>query len=157
MSVAHLKTRTLEDAMLLPALPVLVVCCVLAGCDQPAVPVEFSKACAVEYEKKQVEMRGFLSARGSVFCSNRSGRMECGITFTETPGAQKSISAYIEQGSGANNVEKLKSGYKREDVKIHDNHGKIISLAEKVKLTGKLNVTPDLSTCFVDVAKIETQ
>ena len=97
----------------------LAACCVAAACTQPepGIPMEFSKACALENEKKVVEMNGFLSAAGSVFCSNRGGRMECGFKFTESPGAAKSISAYIEQGSGANTVDKLKSGYKREDVR----------------------------------------
>ena len=137
--------------------PALAVCCALAACKQPesGTPMEFSKACALENEKKVVEMNGYLSAAGSVFCSNRGGRMECGFKFTETPGAAKGISAYVEQGSGANTVEKLKSGYKREDVKIRNSTGNLINLAEKIKLTGKLNVTPDLSVCFIDVTKIE--
>ena len=134
----------------------LVACGLLAGCKQPepGTPMEFSKACALENEKKVVEMSGFLRAAGSVFCSNRGGRMECSFTFTESPGAAKGISAYIEQGSGANTVDKLKSGYKREDIKIRDNAGNLINLADKIKLTGKLNVTPDLSVCFIDVTII---
>lgn len=136
---------------------VLIAGCVLAACDQagPATPMEFSKACAVENEKKVVEMSGFVSPGRSVFCSNRSGRMECGFRFTETAGAEKGITAYIEQGTGANSVEKLKSSYKREDVKIRDHSGNLISLADRVKLTGKLSVTPDLSVCFIDVKKIQ--
>jgi putative hemolysin len=135
----------------------VVACALLAACTQSesGTPMDFSKACALENEKKVVEINGFLSAAGSVFCSNRGGRMECGFKFTEAPGAGKGITAYVEQGSGANTVDKLKSGYKREDVKIRDNAGNLINLSEKIKLTGKLNVTPDLSVCFIDVTKIE--
>lgn len=133
----------------------LFVCGVFAACDQSAMPVEFSKACDVENEKKVVEVNGFLSAAGSVSCSNRSGRMECGFTFTETPGAKESISVYIEQGTRANNVETPKRGYKRKDSQVRDDNGNIVNLAQKAKLTGKSNVAPDLSTCFIDVTKIE--
>src|SRR5258706_15656756 len=95
-------------------------CCLLAACSQtePGVPVEYSKACAVENEKKIVAVSGYLSAGVTVFCSNHGGRMECSYTFSETPGEKKGFSAHLEQGSGANTVEKMKSGYRREDVKI---------------------------------------
>jgi len=132
-------------------------CCLLAACSrtEPAVPVEFAKACAVENEKKIIAVSGFLRPAVTVFCSNHGGRMECGFTFAETADAKKGFSAEIEQGSGANTVDKLKSGYRREDVRIRDSAGNVINLAEKVKLTGKMNVTPDLSVCFLQVTKIE--
>jgi hypothetical protein len=117
--------------------------------------VEFSKACAVENEKKIIVVSGFLSPGVSVFCSNHGGRMECSYTFSETPGAKQGFSAHLEQGGGANAVDKLKSGYRREDVKIRDSAGNVINLAEKVTLTGKMNVTPDLKVCFLQVTKIE--
>ena len=140
----------------LPQLP-LLFCVALAACTQsePGVPMQFAKACAVENDKKRVEMSGFLSPGRSIFCSNRSGRMECGYRFTEKPDAGKGITAYIEQGTGANTADKLKSSYKREDVKIRDHNGNLVNLTDQLKLTGKLSVTPDLSACFIDVARIE--
>ena len=115
----------------------------------------FAKACAVENDGKRVQMSGLLSPGRTVFCSNRSGRMECGYRFTETPGTEKGITAYIAQGTGANGAEKLKSSYRREDVRIRDHGGNLINLSDKLKLTGKLSVTPDLSACFIDVTRIE--
>ena len=128
---------------------------VLAACSQPepGAPVGFSKACALENEKKILAVSGFLKPAGSVFCSNHGGRMECGFTFGETADAKKGFSAYIEQGSGANTVDKLKSGYRREDLKIRDSAGNVINLAEKVTLTGKMNVAPDV--CFLQVTRID--
>jgi hypothetical protein len=134
---------------------VLTGCSALAACQpETGAPMEFSKACARENEKRLVEMNGFLSAGRTVYCSNRSGRMECGYSFSELPSAEKGITAYIEQGSGANAAEKLQRNYKREDVRIRDDGGNLIKLADRVKVTGKLNVTPDLSTCFIDVTRI---
>jgi hypothetical protein len=139
-----------------PVLAALTGCWLLAACSEPepGLPMELARACAVENEKKVFEISGFLSAAGSVYCSNRSGRMECGFRFTETPGAAKGMSAYIAQGSGANSVEKLKSGYRREDIKIRDHAGNLINLDQKVKITGKMSVTPDLSVCFIDATTI---
>ena len=127
------------------------------GCGKPTtgVPVEFSKACTPENEKKYVELAGFLDAGGSVFCSNRGGRMECGFSLKENPADEKKISAYLEQGSSANMVEEFKSGYKREDIKIRDNGGNVINLADKVKVVGEMNVTPDAKVCFINVTNIE--
>ncbi len=130
---------------------------VLTSCSSSelGIPVEFSKACTVANEKKIVEVGGYLSTGRSVFCSNRGGRMECAYKLTEAPGAEKSITADIEQGARANQAEKLKSGYKREDIKIRDNNGNTIDLTKKVKVTGKMSVTPDLTVCLIQVTRIE--
>ena len=135
----------------------LFLIAVAAGCGRPTtgVPIEFSKACSPENEKKYVELAGFLDSGGSVFCSNRGGRMECSFNLKESAGDEKKISAYIEQGTSANTVEELKSGFKREDIKIRDNAGNVINLAEKVKVVGEMNVTPDAKVCFINVTKIE--
>lgn len=123
---------------------------------QTGVPVEFSKACSIENEKKYIEVSGFLNPGGSVFCSNiGGGNVKCGVKFTENPGDEKGFNADIEQGTWANNIEKLERGYKREDIKIHDNNGNIINLADKVKLTGEMNVTPGGEVCYLKVTKIE--
>ena len=81
--------------------------------------------------------------------------MECSFNFKESPTGEKKISAYIERGSSANTVEELKSGFKREDIKIRDNGGNVVNLDEKVKLTGEMNVTPDGKVCYINVTKIE--
>ena len=119
-------------------------------------PVDFANACKPESDKKYYEVAGYLSPRGSVFCSNiGSSRVECGLDLLETPGSEKKLSAQIQEGSGANSIEKLESGYKDSDIKIHDNSGQLINLSEKVRITGKMSTTPDGSVCFMQVDKIE--
>ncbi len=123
--------------------------------NKTGVPVEFSKACSPENEKKYVEVGGFFDDKGGVFCSNIGGRMECGFTLKEKPTDEKGFTAYIEQGDWANTVEKLQSGYKHEDIKIRASDGNPINLADRVKLTGEMNVAPGGSVCFIKVTKIE--
>jgi len=131
------------------------ICLFSSACNTVGEPVEFAKACSPDYEKKVVEISGFLSDKGGVFCSNiGGGPVKCGIKLTEAAESEKSISADIVQGTWANNIEKLERGYKKEDIKIHDNDGNIISIADKVKITGTLNTTGDPNVCFVSVAKI---
>lgn len=139
------------------SLAVLSLALAAFGCGRPTTgtPVEFANACNPENEKKYVETSGFLDSGGGVYCSNRSGRMECSFNLKENPNAEKKFSAYIERGSSANTVEELKSGFKREDIKIRDNGGNIINLAEKVKVTGEMNVTLDGKVCYLNVTKIE--
>lgn len=128
----------------------------ISSCNQTAVPTEFSKACIPENEKRYIEISGFLDEKGSVYCSNRSGRMECSFSLRDNPGSEKRIGAEIEVGTGANAVEELKKSYKPEDVKIRDNSGSIINLAERVKLTGQMSISPDSKVCFMTVTKIES-
>ena len=129
----------------------------LAGCkSREAVSVDLSKICAVDNEKKYVTTSGFIDDRGSVFCSNiGGGRMDCGFDVIAAPGGTRVFGADIEEGSGGNKVEKLESGYKSGDIKIHDNGGNIIKLSDKVTLTGEMSIAPDGSVCFMEVDKIE--
>lgn len=137
-------------------LVLLVPVMMMAGCTKTAVPVEISKICAADNEKKYISTSGFLDDRGSIFCSNiGGGPVRCGLDVVASPGSTKVFSADIEQGSGSDEIEKLPSGYKKEDIKVHDNGGKIIAFTDKVTLTGQMSITPDGSVCFMTVDKIE--
>ncbi len=137
-------------------LAVIFICCAAVGCNSTGTPVEFSKACSFENDKKYIEVNGFLDAKGAVYCSNTGGGpVRCSFKLLANPGDGKGFTADIERGTWANNVEELKSGYKIEDIKIHDNNGNIINLADKFKVTGKLNTVPDGSVCYLTVTKIE--
>ena len=139
------------------AVAILAAMALVAACNTVGVPTEFSKACGADNEKKVIEVGGVLAERGtSVFCSNTGGRMECGFVLLEAAGSDKKINVDIEQGSGANTVDKLEKGYKKEDVKIRDNAGNQIELGkDKVKVTGKMSVEPAMNVCFMQVYKIE--
>lgn len=140
---------------------VVLISVMLVGCNQTGKPVEYAKACDLENEKQYIEVNGFLDAGVSVYCSNTGGGpVRCGFKLFEKVGEGKGFTADIEQGTWGNNVEKLERGYKKEDIKIHDNSGKIIDLSKQVKLVGKMNVAksaanPEHDVCFLTVTKIE--
>jgi hypothetical protein len=142
----------------------IFIACAAAGCaTKTGVPTEFSKACDVENEKKYIEVTGYLIDKGGVFCSNTGGGpVRCGFKLVENPTSESGFSADIEQGTGANGVEKLPSGYKKEDIKIRDDGGNIIAPGQKVKLVGLMNVAkntsnPEYDVCYLTVSKIEKQ
>ena len=130
-----------------------------AACsEEPGVPVEYAKACSMENDKKNVEVTGFLDIKGGIFCSNTGGGpVRCGFKLKETAQAENGFSADIERGSGANTADQPESGFKREDIKVRDNAGAPVALGDKVKLTGKMNATPDGKVCYLTVSKIEKQ
>ena len=135
---------------------VILVCSIFVGCSKTAVPVDISKICSPDNEKKYVQTSGFLDDRGSIFCSNiGGGRMDCGMDVITSPGNPRVFGADIEEGNGANHIEKLPSGYKKGDIKIHDNSGAVINMSDKVTLTGQMSIAPDGSVCFMEVDKIE--
>lgn len=126
----------------------------------PGTPVEYSNACNPENNKKYIEVSGILDTKGSVFCSNTSGPLECGFKLLQNAGDDKGISSDITVGTWSNNVEKPESGFKREDVKIRDNNGEFVKLGEKVKLTGEITAVEDKTAsdgkvCYLKVSKIE--
>ena len=112
----------------------------ITGCAVKGDPIEITKACVVDNDGKNFEVKGALSQRGSVFCSNTGGRMECGFELLEKQGSENKLRVDIEQGSGANTVGKLGSGYKKEDIKIRDNSGVWIA-ANGQQMSLPLNIT----------------
>lgn len=137
-------------------LAVIVVCSIFAACGKTAVPVDISKVCAADNEKKYVQTSGFIDDKGSIFCSNiGGGRLDCSLDVIAAPGGARVFGAEIEQGNGASEIEKMPSGYKKEDIKIHDNSGAVIKMSDKVTLTGQMSIAPDGSVCFMEVDKIE--
>lgn len=141
-------------------LAVLLVCCVLVGCDTTGEPVEYSKVCSKASDGKTVETSGFLDDAGGVFCSNTSGRMECGFKLKNDLKDEKGFSADIAIGSGANSMDKLESGYQKSDIKVRNNDGNPVDLSKKVKVTGKVSFSDDPAytsgpVCYVKIYKIE--
>ena len=133
----------------------------VTSCGSPqGKPTDLTTACSPENEKQYLEVSGYIVPRSSVFCSNiGGGRLECGFDFSDSANGEKKMGAEIEQGSGANTVDKLPSGYKKEDIKIRDNGGNVIALGDKVKVTGKMSIAPAApggqGVCFMQVEKIE--
>jgi hypothetical protein len=136
--------------------PVLLTAFLFVACaSKPAEQIPFPMTCKADDDGKYVQVTGYITDGGSVFCSNTGGRMECGFTLTEKPDGGAKLSADIAQGSGSNSVDKFEGSYNKEDIKMHDNSGLPVKLGDKVKLTGKMNALPDGSHCFLTVDTIE--
>lgn len=119
------------------------------------VPVEFSKACGAENSGKLIQLTGYLADQGSIFCRNFTGAMKCGLKLLENPGSENPITVDVSQGTSANQIEEIKRGYKAEDVRIRDNGGNVINLANKLKVTRKMLVSVENNVCNMAVSKIE--
>jgi hypothetical protein len=139
---------------------VFTVLLFVAGCGVNGEPVEFSKACDLANDGKYLQVTGVLSPRSSVYCSNRGGRMECGMDLLEAAGSQNKMSADIEVGSGANTMDEIPKGFKKEDLKVRDNAGNPLGLgSDTAKFTGKMLIAPGAAgnpgVCLMQVYKIE--
>ena len=135
-------------------------CCLFAACNKTGTPTEFGKACDPANDKKVLEVTGYLDDGGSLFCSNiGGGPVTCGLKLKQNAGDKEGIKIDIEAGTSANNIEKPSGSYKREDLKIRDNSGNVINLADKYRVTGTMHMakgsgsSPDV--CYVTVTKIE--
>lgn len=133
---------------------------VITACEPPkGEPVEYAKMCDKDNDGKTIETSGFLDDGGGIFCSNTSGRMECGFKLKNSPDDEKGFSTDIAVGSGANAMDKIESGYQKSDIAIRDNEGNKIDLSKKVTVTGDLRSTNDPVSkdvvCYLKVLKIE--
>jgi hypothetical protein len=139
---------------------IIISICFISACNSTGAPTEFVNACAADLDGKTLEVTGILQPRTSIFCSNRGGRMECPFDFVETAGGEKKITADIEVGSGANTVDEIPKGFKKEDIKVRDNAANPVALgSDKVKLTGKMMIASAApggqGVCLMQVYKIE--
>ena len=136
---------------------ILTIALLAVSCTKTATPVDLANACAADNEKKYISTTGFLNDGGSIFCSNiGGGRMDCSLDLVASPGGARVLGAEIEQGTGSSEIEKFESGYKKDDLKIHDANGGFVKLGDKVRVTGEMSVVPG-STCFMEIDKIEKQ
>lgn len=133
----------------------------VSACNVVGEPVEYANACDVGNNDKYIQVSGILEEKGgSIFCSNTSGRMECGYSLLAKAGDKEGISVDLEVGGGANTADKPASGFKREDLKIRDNASQPVKLGDNVKITGKVTSVKDKTdpkggVCYIKVYKIE--
>ena len=140
--------------------PIFATLLLVSGCSVTGEPVEFAKACDQANDGKTLQVTGVLMPRKSIFCSNRGGRMECPFDFVETPGSDKKMTADIEVGGGANAMDEVPKGFKKEDLNVRDNAGERIALeSDTVKATGKMMIAPAApggqGVCLMQVYKME--
>jgi len=130
------------------------------GCAVTGEPIEMSKLCDQANDGKNFQVSGVLTPRSSIYCSNRGGRMECPFDFLESAGSQTKITTDIEVGSGANTMDEVPKGFKKDDLKVRDNAGNPIGLGtDIVKATGKMMIAPAApggqGVCLMQVYKFE--
>jgi hypothetical protein len=133
----------------------------LGACGAPTgKPVEYSKACDHGNDKKTIETAGFLDSGTGLFCSNTSGRMECGFKLKNELKEETGFTADIAVGSGANSMDKVERGYQKSDLKVRGNDGSEVDLNKRVSVTGKLTSVDDATdptggVCYMKVYKVE--
>lgn len=132
----------------------------VTSCSVTGEPVEFARACDQANDGKTLQVSGVVMPRKSIFCSNRGGRMECPFDFQESAAGQNKMTADIEVGSGANTMDEVPKGFKKEDLKVRDNAGNPVTLeTDVVKATGKMMIAPAApggqGVCLMQVYKIE--
>ena len=132
---------------------VLVMGAALAGCSKP-VPVAYANLCDAANNKKTIEVDGYFNSVGSVMCSTSKAvpHMTCPVPFVDTPGAKQPLTANLDLGKGANEIDK-------EGLKIRDDKGELVGSTQKVKLTTKVNIftprpsDPNAAACYLYVVK----
>lgn len=117
-----------------------------------AVAVAFADACKPENKDKVVSVDGYLGVSSIMFCKNRGVVRYCGLNLYPKPGTGDGISANVDVGTEANQMEQLPEQYRPEDLKIHTADGKTLGFRDRVKITGKVNQGG--TSCWIDVSEI---
>lgn len=117
------------------------------------------KACSPANDQKIVATSGYLDDKSAIGlrCTNpgTSERPVCGYYLVAEPGGETVFTAFVDQGIGKNQAEAPAAGYSKEDLKIRDDKGSVIKLSDRVKLTGRIRVTPEERFCSMLVDRIE--
>jgi hypothetical protein len=150
------------------------------GCNQTPVPVEFSKVCELQNDGSYLETTGYLDNIGDLNCSGKQGgNMKCSLVFKKDENVDidinKSIrnelsptevfTIYVLLGDSANSLKKKESAlFKKKEMEFIGNDNSIITLKDKVKITGLLRSmkSTDIKgnpyvNCSLNISKIEKQ
>jgi hypothetical protein len=157
------------------------VCVFLSGCSSTPVPTEFSKVCELENSGKYLETTGYLDLTGDLYCSSdKSGKMTCGMMFKKDENIEIDINKVINYqmnqaelfrvsvlfGDSINNLKKKEyDKFSKEKIEFIANDNSILTIKDKVKITGKAYVSNDPTikppgnplSCSINVDKIEKQ
>jgi hypothetical protein len=129
------------------------------GCTKPT-PTEFGQVCQKENDKKYISVEGYLRTGASVLCSTRNGTRTCGLELSDKLDGESKISVYVEEGTGAGQMEPLPKSYGKDSLKVHAADGSTLGPKDRVRLVGKATTATDAvnasyTICFIDVDKIE--
>src|SRR5215212_703353 len=135
------------------AFAALAACAVLlASCGGSPEPVAYDQICN-QADGKLVQTVGYFAADSSVFCSNiGSNAVRCGLGFVLAPGQKAGFTADVAQGTGRNQVEPIPEDFAPEAIVFHADDSGEIHIGDKVVITGKLSVAPNV--CFIKVDTI---
>ena len=124
----------------------------LASCGSSPEPVAYAQVCN-QADGKVVQTEGYFAADSSVFCSNiGSNDVRCGLGFVAAPGQKAGFTADVAEGTGRSQVEPIADDFAPEAIVFHAADGGEVHIGDKVIITGKLSVAPNV--CFVKVDTI---
>jgi hypothetical protein len=124
----------------------------LTSCGASPEPVAYDQVCN-QADGKVVQTAGYFAADSSVFCSNiGSNDVRCGLGFVAAPGQKGAFTADVAQGTGRNQVEPIPDDFAPEAIVFHAADGGEVHVGDKVIITGKLSVAPNV--CFIKVDTI---
>lgn len=116
--------------------------------------VAFADACKPENKDKMIAVEGYLNVPFILLCKQRSVIQYCGINFhADAGGKGDSITANIDVGKEANEMEALSDKYQEKDLRVRTSDGKLIGYKDRVRLVGKAGM--DDSFCKIDVVQIK--
>lgn len=122
----------------------------LVSCGETPQSVAFSDVCN-QPDGKLVQTEGYFVADSSVFCSNiGSNDVRCGLGFGAEPGQKSGFTADVAEGSGPNQIVSIPDDYTPETLVFHAADGGEVHVTDKVIITGKLSVAPNVCLVRVD-------
>lgn len=131
----------------------LAACAVLLNsCGESPELVAYTEVCN-QADGKAVQTEGYFVADSSVFCSNiGSNDVRCGLGFAATPGEKAGFTADVAEGTGRNQVGPILDDFAPEAIVFHAADGGEVHVTDKVSISGKLSVAPNV--CFIRVDTI---
>ena len=143
----------MRQLLTLAAFAVFAACAILlVACGGTPETVAFEQVCN-QTDGKLVQTEGYFTADRSVFCSNiGSSDVRCGLGFATGPGEKAGFTADVAEGTGRNQVEPIPSDFTPEAIVFHAADGGEVRVSDKVVISGKLSVAPNV--CFIRVDTI---
>jgi hypothetical protein len=141
----------MRHLLTLAAFTAFAACAVLlSSCGATPQSVAYSEICN-QADGTVVQTEGYFVADSSVFCSNiGSNDVRCGLGFAAARGQKAGFTADVAQGTGSNQVEPIADDFAPEAIVFHAADGSQVHVTDKVSITGKLSVAPNVCLIRVD-------
>lgn len=132
---------------------ICIIIIMLSACGTTPI-VLFADVCNQQNATKLISTEGYFVAGSSVFCSNITGSMQCGLEFVAEPSQTQGFHVQLQRGNQPNQIE-VPDNFTEATIILHANDGSRLMLDRKAHIAGIMTINQAENVCVMHVERVE--